>query len=331
MPMSFQTIAPAPKRLNRSELAVPGNRPELFEKAAKSEADILFLDLEDSVPFHEKEIARRNIISALHEVNWQAKCVSVRINGLDTHYAYRDIVDVLEAAGEHIDLIMLPKAGTAGDIYTLDVLTSQIETACRLKKRIGFEIIIETALGMNNVCEIAAASRRNESLHFGIADYAASIGVRSTTIGGISSDYAILSDTVDEDERSRHLGDVWHYAMSRIVVAARAQGLRPVDGPFGDFSDPEGFRAAVERAAALGFEGKWAIHPSQIEDANEIMSPNQKEIRQAQRVLDAMKEAANKGRGATTLDGRMIDRASICQAEALLAKAKQIRESKANS
>lgn len=325
--MSFQNITSARARLNRSELAVPGNRPELFEKAAKSAADILFLDLEDSVPPHEKENARRNVITALHDIDWSRKCVSVRINGLDTHYAYRDIIDVLEQAGEHINLIMLPKAGTAGDIYTLDVLTSQIETARGLKKRIGFELIIETALGMKNISEIAAASPRNESLHFGVADYAASTGARSVTIGGISPDYAILADADGEEERARHLGDIWHYAMARVVVAARAHGLRPVDGPFGNFSDPEGYRAAARRAAALGCEGKWAIHPSQIEAANEVMSPREEDIRQARRILDAMEEAAGLGRGSVTLDGRMIDRASVVQAEILLAKAGQIRES----
>ena len=327
--MSFLTITQAPARLNRSELAVPGNRPELFEKAAESEADILFLDLEDSVPPHEKENARRNVIAALHEIDWSAKCVSVRVNGLDTHYAYRDVVDVLEQAGEHVDLLMLPKAGCAGDVYTLDVLTTQIEAARGLKKRIGFEIMIETALGMNNIGEIAAASPRNESLHFGVADYAASTGARSTSIGGISPDYAVLEDADGDGPRACHLGDLWHYAMARMVVAARAHGLRPVDGPFGNFSDMDGFRAAAGRAAALGYEGKWAIHPSQIEAANEAMSPPEEDIRQAERILEAMKEAATQGRGAVTLDGRLIDLVSIRQAESLLAKAKQIRQGKA--
>ena len=324
--MSFQTITPAPARLNRSELAVPGNRPELFAKAAASEADVVFLDLEDSVPPEEKENARRNVIAALHEVDWSAKSVSVRINGLDTYYAYRDIVDVLEQAGEHVDLLMLPKAGCAGDVHVLDVLASQIEAARGLKKSIGIEIIIETALGMENIGEIAAASRRNESLHFGVADYAASTGARSTSIGGIPPDYAILADADGGSERLRHPADMWHYALARLVVAARAHGLRPIDGPFGDFSDAEGFRVAAGRAAALGCEGKWAIHPSQIKDANAVMTPAEADIQQAERILAALEEATAEGRAAVSLDGRMIDRASIRQAEALLAKAKRMRK-----
>ena len=324
--MSFHAIDPAPARLNRSELAVPGNRPELFEKAAASKADILFLDLEDSVPPAEKQASRRNIIQALNDIDWGGKTVSVRINGLDTPYAYRDVIDVLEQAGSKLDLLMLPKAGTAGDLYALDMLTTQIEAACGLTKRIGFEIIIETALGMNNISEIAAASKRNESLHFGVADYAASTGARSTSIGGTNPDYAVLADPDDKGERDRHLGDMWHYGLSRLVVAARAHGLRPIDGPFGDFSDPEGFTAAAARAAALGCEGKWAIHPSQIEAANAAMSPRQEDINQAERILAAMEEAAQQGRGAVTLDGRLIDLASIRQAEVLLAKARQISQ-----
>ena len=324
--MDFPTTDPAPARLNRSELAVPGNRPELFAKAAASEADVVFLDLEDSVPPQEKENARRNVIAALHEVDWNAKTVSVRINGLDTHYAYRDVVDVLEQAGERLDLLMLPKAGCAGDLHVLDVLAGQIEAACGRKKRIGFEIIIETALGMENIGAIAAASRRNESLHFGVADYAASTGARSISIGGMHPDYAILAEAGTAGARARHPADMWHYALARLVVAARAHGLRPIDGPFGDFSDAEGFRAAAGRAAALGCEGKWAIHPAQIRDANAVMTPAEADIRQARRILAALEEAGAAGRAAVSLDGRMIDRASIRQAEALLAKVRRMRK-----
>ena len=181
--MSFTIVEQAPARMNRSELAVPGSRIELFEKAAKSAADVIFLDLEDAVAPESKEPARKNIIQALHEVDFGKKTVSLRINGLDSHYMYRDVVDVMEQGGERLDLIMIPKAGTAGDIYALDMLVSQIEAATGRKKRVGFEMIIETALGMQNVEAIAAASPRNESLHFGVADYAASTGARTTGIG----------------------------------------------------------------------------------------------------------------------------------------------------
>jgi malyl-CoA/(S)-citramalyl-CoA lyase len=322
--MSFQTIEQAPARLNRSELAVPGSQPQLFEKAAKSAADVIFLDLEDAVAPDDKEQARKNIIKAINELDWGTKSLSVRINGLDTHYMYRDVVDVLEQAGDRLDLIMIPKVGTAADVYALDMLVTQIETAKRRKKKIGFELIIETALGMQNVEAISAASRRNESLHFGVADYAASTRARTTNIGGANPDYAVLTDKLGDGTRATHWGDMWHYALARMVVAARANGLRPVDGPFGDFSDAEGYKAAAGRAAVLGCEGKWAIHPSQVTLANEAMGPSEKDVARAKRILVAMEEAAKAGKGAVSLDGRLIDYASIRQAEVLVKKAEQI-------
>ncbi len=322
--MSFQTIEQAPARLNRSELAVPGSQTQLFEKAATSDADVVFLDLEDAVAPDEKEQARKNIIQALNDIDWGSKSMSIRINGLDTHYMYRDVVDVVEQAGEHLDLIMIPKVGTASDVYAIDMLVTQIEDAKGHGKRIGFEHIIETALGMQNVAEIAAASKRNESLHFGVADYAASTRARTTMIGGVNRDYAVLTDPDDDGNRENHWGDMWHYAISRMVVAARANGLRPLDGPFGDFSDTDGFRAAANRAAVLGCEGKWAIHPSQIALANEVMSPSEEDVSRARRILEAMAEAEKAGKGAVALDGRLIDYASIRQAEVLVGKAEQI-------
>jgi len=237
---------------------------------------------------------------------------------------YRDIVDVLEQASERLDLIMIPKVGTASDVYAIDMLCTQIETAMGRRKRVGFEMIIETALGMQNVHEIAAASRRNESLHFGVADYAASTKARTTSIGGANADYAVLTEPLADGARQTHWGDMWHYAVSRMVVAARANGLRPVDGPFGNFSDPEAFRAAGLRAAVLGCEGKWAIHPSQVVLANEVMSPSEADVTRAKRILVAMEEAAKAGKGAVSLDGRLIDYASVRQAEVLVQKAAQI-------
>lgn len=322
--MSFHSIEQAPARLNRSELAVPGSQPQMFQKAAESAADVIFLDLEDAVAPDEKEQARKNIIKALNEIDWGRKTMSVRINGLDTHYMYRDVVDVVEQAGQRLDLIMIPKVGTAADVYAADMLVTQIEDAKGWTKRIGFEHIIETALGMQNVSDIAAASKRNESLHFGVADYAASTRARTTVIGGVNENYAVLTDPDPAGERQVHWGDMWHYALSRMVVAARANGLRPIDGPFGDFSDPDGFRAAAYRAAVLGCEGKWAIHPSQVALANEVMSPSEAEIARAQKILDAMAEAEAAGKGAVSLDGRLIDYASIRQAQVLVEKARQI-------
>ena len=322
--MSFFTIEPAPARLNRSELAVPGSQPQLFEKAAKSAADVVFLDLEDAVAPDDKAQARKNIIQAIGELDWGTKTLSVRINGLDTHYMYRDVVDVLEQSSERLDLIMIPKVGTASDVYAVDMLVTQVETAKGRKKRVGFEMIIETALGMQNVHAIAAASKRNESLHFGVADYAASTRARTTSIGGANADYAVLTEPLADGSRQVHWGDMWHYALARMVVAARANGLRPVDGPFGNFSDADAFKAAAFRAAVLGCEGKWAIHPSQIGLANEVMSPSEAEVTRAKRIITAMDEAAKAGKGAVSLDGRLIDYASIRQAEVLVKKAEQI-------
>jgi len=322
--MSFHIVDQARPRLNRSELAVPGSNPKMFEKAAASNVDVIFLDLEDAVAPDEKENARKNIIQALNEIDWRGKTMSVRINGLDTHYMYRDVVDVVEQAGDKLDLIMIPKAGTAGDIYALDMLVTQIEAAKKYKKRIGFEMIIETALGMQNVHEIAAASKRNESLHFGVADYAASTKAKTTNIGGPNPNYHVLTDKDEKGNREVHWGDMWHYAIARMVVAARANGLRPIDGPFGDFNDPDGFTAQANRAATLGCEGKWAIHPSQIDLANKVMSPSEAEVTKAKRILEAMAEAQKAGKGAVTLDGRLIDAASIKQAEVMVKKAELI-------
>ncbi len=322
--MSFTIVEQAPARLNRSEQAVPGSNLRFLEKAAQGNADMVFLDLEDAVAPDQKEQARKNIIEALHDLDWSGKTVSVRINGLDTHYCYRDVVDIMEQAGDKVHLLMIPKAGTAADIYAIDMLCTQIEAAKGYKTRVGFEMIIETALGMQNVHEIAAASKRNESLHFGVADYAASTKARTTNIGGPNPDYVVLTDALENGERERHWGDMWHYAIARMVVAARANGLRPIDGPFGDISDAEGYKAQAMRAAILGCEGKWAIHPSQVDLANEVFSPSEKAIAQANAILEAMVEAQKKGLGAVTLNGRLIDIASIKQAEVLVKTAAQI-------
>jgi len=322
--MSFTIVEQCQPRLNRSELAVPGSNPKFLEKAAAGKADVVFLDLEDAVAPDDKEQARKNIIEALNDLDWSGKTVSVRINGLDTHYMYRDVVDVVEQAGANLDLIMIPKAGTASDIYALDMLVTQIEAAKGFKKRIGFEMIIETALGMSNIDEIAGASPRNESLHFGVADYAASTKARTTVIGGPNADYGVLTDADGDGNRDYHWGDMWHYAVARMVVAARAHGLRPIDGPFGDFSDPDGYAAQARRSAVLGCEGKWAIHPSQIDLANDLFTPSDEEVGKARRILEAMEQAQKEGRGAVALDGRLIDIASIKQAEVMIKKAEEI-------
>ncbi len=309
--MSHTRYAPARQRLQRSELAVPGSNPALFEKAAASDVDYVFLDLEDAVAPGDKVQARLNVIEGLRDIDWRGlgKTISVRINGIDTHYMYRDVVDVVEQAGEHLDTILIPKVGVAADVYMVDAMVSQIEEACGLAEKIGIEALIETTLGMANVESVAVSSPRLEAMHFGVADYAASCRARTTNIGGLNPDYP---------------GDQWHQALSRMLVACRAYGLRPIDGPFGDFNDPDGYIDGARRAAALGYEGKWAIHPSQVALANEIFSPPVAEVDRAHRILVALEEAAAEGRGAAQLDGRMIDAASARMAENVVAQAAAI-------
>jgi len=290
------------QRLQRSELAVPGSNPGMFEKAAASGADCVFLDLEDAVSAGDKDTARTGVIEALGDIDWSGlgKTISVRINGIDTHYMYRDVVDVVEQAGQHLDTIMIPKVGVPADVYMVDAMVTQIETAMGLTHRIGIEVLIETTLGMANVEAIATSSSRLEAMHFGVADYAASCRARTTSIGGLNPDYP---------------GDQWQAALSRMLVACRAYGLRPIDGPYGDFNDPDGFMFGARRAAALGYEGKWAIHPSQVDLANEVFSPLEEEVERAGRILAALAEAEAEGRGAAQLDGRMIDAASARMAD----------------
>ena len=300
--MSHTQYAPARQRLQRSELAVPGSNPGMFEKAADSNADYVFLDLEDAVSPADKLQARKNIIEALHDIDWRArgKTISLRINSLDTHYMYRDVADVVEQAGDRLDTILIPKVGVAADVYMVDAMLTQIETAKGYDNRIGIEALIEITLGMANVDAIATSSPRMEAMHFGVADYAASCRARTTNIGGVNPDYP---------------GDQWHHGLSRMLVACRAYGLRAIDGPFGDFNDADGYLEAARRGAAMGYEGKWAIHPSQIDLANDVFSPPAAEVDRANRILVALDEAAAQGRGAAQLDGRMIDAASARMAE----------------
>ena len=321
--MSFTFIEQATPRLHRSELAVPGSNPGMFEKAAASAADIIFLDVEDAVAPDDKAQARKNIIQGLNDINWGTKTMMVRINGLDTHYMYRDVVDIVEAC-PRLDMILIPKVGVPADVYAIDMMVTQIENAAQRTKRIGFEVLIETALGMANVEAIAQSSKRLEAMSFGVADYAASTRARTTVIGGVNKDSGVLTDKDDSGNRLYFWTDPWHAAQTRMMVACRAYGLRPIDGPFGDFGDPDGFIAAANRAAVLGYEGKWAIHPSQIALANQVFTPSEAEVTKARRIMEAMTQAAREGRGAVSLDGRLIDIASIRMAEALLTKAASI-------
>jgi malyl-CoA/(S)-citramalyl-CoA lyase len=312
-------------RLHRSELAVPGSNLRMLEKAPAAGADVVFLDLEDAVAPDDKAQARKNVIEALNDMDWSNCSVSVRINGLDTHYCYRDIVDVVEQAGDKLDTLLIPKVNRPADILFVSTLLEQIEAARGLEP-INLHILIETALGMANVESIAqTCPERLEAMVFGVADYAASTQARTTQMGGANPDYAVLTHADAGGRREGHWGDQWHYAISRLVVACRAYGLRPIDGPFGDIQDAEGFLAVARSVAALGVEGKWAIHPSQIALANQVFTPGEAEVERARRILSAMAEAAKAGRGAVALDGRLIDAASIRQAQVMVDKADQIQ------
>lgn len=324
--MSFRPVVRrTPPRLYRSKLFVPGSRPALFEKAAAGAADVICLDLEDAVAPADKDKARDNILSALHDVDWKDKLVTARINGLDTHWCYRDVLGLVEKGGERLDAIMIPKVGSGSDVYAIDMLVTQASQAVGRKKQIGLEVIIETVTGLTNIDAIAGASSRLESLHFGAADYAASQGMRTTNIGGGNADYVMLTDASGEASRDRHWNDLWHYPLFRMCQAARAHGIVPIDGPFGDYSDAEGFRVQAMRTAILGCEGKWAIHPSQVPLANEIYTPPEKEVVRAEAILAALKEAHEKGMGAVALNGVLIDAASIRQAEVIVKQMAMVR------
>ena len=316
--MSFRLQPPPVARPNRCQLFGPGSRPALFEKMAASAADVINLDLEDSVAPDDKPTARANVITAIGAVDWGTKTLSVRINGLDSPWWYRDVVDLLEQAGERLDLIMIPKVGCAADIYAVDALVSSIEAAMGRKKRIGFEVIIESAAGITHVEEIAKASPRLQAMSLGAADFAASMGMQTTGIGGTQERYYMHRDG------AKYWSDPWHWAQAAIVAACRTHGVLPVDGPFGDFSDDEGFRAQARRSATLGMVGKWAIHPKQVALANEVFTPSDAAVLEAREILAAMVAAKASGQGATVYKGRLVDIASIKQAEVIVKQAEMI-------
>jgi malyl-CoA/(S)-citramalyl-CoA lyase len=316
--MSFRLQPAAPARPNRCQLFGPGSRPALFAKMAASAADVVNLDLEDSVAPNDKPEARRNIIAAISEVNWGNKYLSVRINGLDTPFWYRDVVDLLELAGDRLDQIMIPKVGCAADVYAVDALVTAIEAAKGRSKPISLEVIIESAAGIAHVEEIAASSPRLQAMSLGAADFAASMGMQTTGIGGTQANYYMLHGG------AKHWSDPWHWAQAAIVAACRTHGVLPVDGPFGDFSDDEGFRAQARRSATLGMVGKWAIHPKQIALANEVFTPSAEAVAEAREILAAMEQAKANGEGATVYKGRLVDIASIKQAEVIVKQSELI-------
>ena len=316
--MSFRIQPTPPARPNRCQLFGPASNAKLPPKMASSDADVINLDLEDAVAPDDKEKARAMCIQAISDVDWGKKTLSVRINGLDTPYWYRDVVDLLEQASDRLDMIMIPKVGCAEDIYAVDALVTAVERAKGRTKPVKFEVIIESAAGIAHVEEIAAASPRLEAMSLGAADFAASMGMQTTGIGGTQEDYYMLQDG------QKYWSDPWHWAQTAIVAACRTHGLLPVDGPFGDFSDDDGYRAQASRSAVLGMVGKWAIHPKQIALANEVFTPPAHKVAEAKEILAAMEEATRTGAGAVVYKGRLVDIASIKQAEVIVKQAELI-------
>lgn len=294
-----------PSRLRRSCLAVPGSDSKMMAKAASTEADQIFLDLEDAVAPSQKKNARSQVVEALNENDYGDKVVVVRVNDATTPYQYDDIIEVVRGAGDLIDCLMIPKVQDAGQIWFVEYLLSQIEADLELDARIGLEIQIETGTGSINMTEIVRVSDRIEALIFGPGDYAANQGVPPLELGMIERNYP---------------GHQWHHILAQIVNHARAVGCDAIDGPFGDFGDSDGYRESAMRARLLGIDGKWCIHPSQIEIANEVFTPSQEEFDYARRLLDAYNEAILAGKGAAVLDGKMIDEASRKLGEKLVAR-----------
>ena len=297
----------------RSILSVPGHQTKMHAKAAKSTADVIMLDLEDSVPLAAKAAARRQVITALQEMDWQTKTLTVRINGLDSAFGYRDLLEVAEASGECVDAFVVPKVNHPGDIHFVSRMLDGIELARAFSNPIGIEVSIETAAGLARVVEIAATSSRIRALVFGIADYSASVGARLASLSGHG-----------ETEETLYPGHRWHFALSRIIMAAKAHGLMALDAPFGNFKDPAGLERSAAMASALGCDGKWAIHPDQIEILNRVFSPSIEDIQRAQKVILAAEGALLQGRGAIAVEGRMVDQATVRLARQLYAQAQHL-------
>lgn len=297
-----------PLRLRRSELSTPGSNPKMIERAAASDADLVFLDLEDAVSPHEKVPARKYIIEGLNGLDWGTKTRAVRINGTHTHWCYEDLVEVVSGAGQNIDVIIVPKPKAPRDVWFVDTLLSQLENQLGLDAgKIGLELLIEETEALARVEEIAACCPRIEALILGFGDFSASQGMRLSLHGRGEGKYP---------------GDAWSYHRNRMIVAARANGLDAIDGPFADFRDEEGYRREATWASALGAVGKWAIHPSQVPIANDVYSPTEAEISRAQKVIAQVREAEAAGAGAANAGGVMIDAATARLYEVTLERAR---------
>lgn len=295
------------RRPRRVQLSTPGSSEKMIQKSAASDADHVFLDLEDAVAPNQKVAARKKIIAGLNELDWGSKVRCVRINDLSTEYAYEDIIEVVEGAGANLDTIMMTKVTTAADVLFADKLLAMMEKKLKLKRRIGLEALIEEVEGMQNIEQIAHASDRLECLVFGMGDFSASMGISLDAAIGNTGGYP---------------GDMWHYARFRLVMACRAAGLDPVDGPYADFRNTGGYVEECQRAATLGCVGKWAIHPSQIPLALDTFSPDRSKVAEARKLVKAYEQAEADGLGAINVDGMMVDVATVrLMRNGILAKA----------
>ena len=284
-----------PKRARRCQLSVPGSSEKMMTKSAGLDLDHVFLDLEDAVAPNAKPAARGMIVDALNNLDWQPRTVCVRINDVETKWCHDDIIEVVTGAGAKLDTIMLTKAKSAADVMFVHLMLDQLEQKLKLDKRIGIECLIEEVEGMMNVEEIAACSDRLECLVFGMGDYSASQQIQISSVGA-SGGYP---------------PDLWHYPRYKMTIACRANDIDPVDGPYANFRNPEGYQKEAERAHVLGMVGKWAIHPSQIEMANQVFTPNEEALAAARSQKAAYAEALEQGLGAINVDGVMVDAASI--------------------
>lgn len=302
------TKHPRPARLRRCQLSVPGSSEKMMTKAAALDVDYVFLDLEDAVAPDKKKEARGKIVEALNTLDFGRTVRCVRINDPSSHFCYGDIIEVVKGAGAALDVIIVPKVFDAADVLFVDKLLSQLEQDLGLQKKISIECLIEEVEAMMNVESIAASTPRLEGLIFGIGDYSASQGVPITSIGG----------------ESGYPGDLWHYQRTRLTIACRANGIDAVDGPFGDFSNPDAYRREATRAATLGMVGKWAIHPSQVTIAQEVFSPTQAQVDEAREMNEAFNQALAQGLGAVQFKGQMIDIASVRHIKNIINRADQI-------
>lgn len=323
--MSATITKPRKKRLQRSELAVPATSERFFEKAADSDVDTLFIDLEDAVADHRKDEARGKAIAAINGIDWRTKTVAVRVNGLDTPWALRDLIDIAQLC-PRLDMILLPKAGTAFDVQFVAQILTAIEREHGREKQVGIEVLLETSQGVAHAEEIAASSERLEAMIFGVGDYTVDMRTYDVEFGTSSPNYAVLTAPDESGIRQRHWNDQWHFALARIANACRAYGLRAIDGPYANFGDIEGYRAAAVRASALGFEGKWAIHPSQVAIANEVFSPSPTQMAWARDVQEALKQSTDAGNGAFGAKGVLIDLAHAKLARSIEERAAYIAE-----